>query len=336
VTSLEYREQDDFEKDAKLSAAILPAIVFLAGVPAGVESVSQAVPTQQVSPVVTPVKAADAPSATPATETLPSVPTPVVPTPVVPTPVMTAPASTADQGPPDETTIVVTARSHVPSDPLQDVNAVSFSVVQSVDKALVGPISLAYRDTIPAPVRSGLRNFLDNLQEPVVFLNFMLQLKPVSAAKTLSRFTINSTIGVGGLIDVAKRKPFYLPRRPNGFAFTLGYYGVKPGPFLFLPLIGPTTVRDMFGRMIDLAILPTAIGKPFNRPLYSVSTTAVRSLDERAQNDDQLTALREGTSDPYVALREAYLKNRQAEIDELRGIHRTEIGPVTALPKIRH
>jgi phospholipid-binding lipoprotein MlaA len=313
-----------------LSAAILPAIVFLAGVPVDAVSVAQTVPTQQATSIAIPVLAVEAPPAPSPLEVTTEV------TPNVPTPSVIPPANPADQPASDETAIVVTARSHVPSDPLQDVNAVTFSAVQSVDKALVGPISLAYRDAVPTPVRSGLRNFLDNLQEPVVFLNFMLQLKPGKAAETLGRFAINSTVGIGGLVDVAKKKPFNLPRHPNGFAFTLGYYGVKPGPFLFLPLIGPTTVRDMFGRFIDLALLPTTIGKPFNQPIYSLSTTAVRSLDERAQNDDQLTALRNGTSDPYVALREAYLKNRQAEIDELRGIHRTEVGPVTALPKIRH
>jgi phospholipid-binding lipoprotein MlaA len=242
-----------------------------------------------------------------------------------PTPTPVAPAQAASPQP-EVTDIVVTARARTAADPLEGVNTLSFSTVQSVDKALVGPVSLAYKRSIPEPVRDGLRNALDNLQEPVVFLNFLLQLKPGKAVETLGRFAINSTVGAAGLFDVAKKRPFNLPRRPNGFAFTLGYYGVKPGPFLFLPLIGPTTLRDLLGRAVDLTLLPTALGKPFNKPIYSLSTTTIRSLDERAQNDDQLTKFR-ATSDPYAALRDAYLKNRQAEIDELRGKHPAKAAP---------
>jgi len=232
----------------------------------------------------------------------------------------------ADQG-----AIVVTARPRAdPGDPAEAVNTISFSAVQSVDKAFVGPVSLAYKRSVPEPVRGGLRHFLDNLQEPVVFLNYLLQLKPGKAAETLGRFAINSTIGVGGLIDVAKKKPFNLPRHPNGFAFTLGYYGVKPGPFLFLPIIGPTTVRDLFGRWVDLLVLPVSIGKPFNRPVYGATTLVFRSIDERAESDDRLRKLREESTDHYRALRDDYLRNRQAEIDALHGKHSD---PATLAPE---
>jgi phospholipid-binding lipoprotein MlaA len=178
---------------------------------------------------------------------------------------------------------------------------------------------MAYKNTLPRPVRGGLRHFLENLQEPVVALNYLLQIKPRKALETIGRFTVNSTIGVGGLIDVAKKRPFNGPHRTNGFAYTLGYYGVKPGPYLFLPLIGPTTLRDVAGRVIDLLVLPSAFGKPFNRPVYSISTTVIRSLDERAEADGQLRQMLSETSDPYGAIRDAYLTKRQAQIDELRG-----------------
>lgn len=109
------------------------------------------------------------------------------------------------------------------------MNAKTFAVTQDVDKAIIGPVAIAYRDALPAPIRNGLRNFLNNLHEPVVSLNFLLQLKPGKAVETIGRFAINSTVGVAGLIDVAKRHPFSLPRRRNGFADTFGYYGVGPG-----------------------------------------------------------------------------------------------------------
>ncbi|MEP2103566.1 MAG: VacJ family lipoprotein [Parasphingorhabdus sp.] len=219
----------------------------------------------------------------------------------------------------DGNEIVVTARPRPPkSDPLQGLNADTFSTIQNVDEAVVGPVALAYEDTVPGPVRSGLSNFLSNLGEPIVFLNYLLQLKPGKAIETLGRFTINSTIGIGGLVDVAKRPPFNLPKRQNGFANTLGYYGVEPGPFLFLPLIGPTTVRDLFGRVVDLSVLPVAVGKPFNQLVYTLPAGIITSLDFRAEQDEQLRALRE-SNDPYTATRELYLQQRQAEIDALRG-----------------
>lgn len=220
----------------------------------------------------------------------------------------------------DQNEIVVTAQQHAPpGDPLEKINAKFFAATQAVDKAVVGPIALAYKHTVPGPARHGLRNFLYNLHEPVVFLNFLLQLKPGKAAQTLGRFAINSTIGGAGLFDVAKRRPFNLPRRPNGFADSLGYWGVKPGPFLYLPLIGPTTVRDLVGTVLDRLVLPLPIGKPFNRLTYTVPTGVLSSLDRRVEFDDQLHRLRDESADPYTASKKFYLEGRQTEIDELRG-----------------
>jgi phospholipid-binding lipoprotein MlaA len=223
----------------------------------------------------------------------------------------------------DQGDIVVTAQPHAPpGDPLQELNATTFEATQAVDRAVVRPLAMGYRAVVPKPIRSGFRNFLSNLTEPVIFLNFLLQLKPGKAAETVGRFAINSTIGAAGLFDMAKRRPFKLPYRPNGFAYTLGYYGVKPGPFLYLPLIGPTTMRDVFGLGLDRLAVPIAVGKPFNRPEYSLSTSALSSLDQRAQFDDKLRKLQEESDRPYAATREDYLKNRQAEIDALRGKNR--------------
>jgi phospholipid-binding lipoprotein MlaA len=224
-------------------------------------------------------------------------------------------------------TIVVTARPGTPGDPLQGLNVKSYAVVQSIDKAVTGPVALTYKKAVPSPIRSGLRNFLNNLQEPVVFLNYLLQLKPGRSAETLGRFAINSTIGGAGLFDVAKRRPFELPYRTNGFAYTLGYYGVKPGPYMYLPLIGPTTVRDLGGRLVDLSVLPVAVGKPFSELAFVIPTTVVRLVDERAQAEDGMRDLRDGSSDPYATVRADYLRTRQAEIDALRGKHLDEDRP---------
>jgi phospholipid-binding lipoprotein MlaA len=215
--------------------------------------------------------------------------------------------------------IIVTARpGAAPGDPLEHINAKSFEVTQAVDNAVIGPVALAYEHSLPKPIRSGLRNFLYNLREPVVFLNFIIQLKPGKGAETFGRFAINSTIGVAGLVDVAKRHPFKLPRRPNGFADSLGFYGVKPGPFFFLPLIGPTTLRDLVGDGVDRFVLPLSVGRPFNRLAYTVPTAVVGTLDRRAEFYEKLRTIR-GSPDPYSTRRDLYLQGRQAEIDHLRG-----------------
>jgi ABC-type transporter lipoprotein component MlaA len=226
--------------------------------------------------------------------------------------------------------IVVTAPERWSGDPLEDVNAKSFEATRVVDEAVIGPVARAYGHAVPRPIRSGLRNFLHNLHEPVVALNFLLQLKPGKAVETVGRFAINSTIGGAGLFDVAKRRPFNLPRRANGFADTLGYYGVKPGPYLFLPLIGPTTPRDLLGLVVDRMVVPMAVGKlpsSVGRPLHRLARplAIAKVLDHRAEFDEQLQDLRE-TANPYAARREFYLQRRQAEIDNLRG-HRRVAGP---------
>lgn len=199
------------------------------------------------------------------------------------------------------------------------LNAQSYEVVQDVDEALVGPVAMAYKDAIPKPLRHGLRNFLRNLTEPIVALNFLLQLKPGKAAETVGRFAVNTTIGIGGLFDVAKRDPFNLPYRRNGFANTLGYYGVEPGAYLFLPLIGPTTVRDLVGGTIDGLLLPSVVGAPFNDIKFTLPAATLSALQGRIQIDEQLNALRNQSNDPYIDARDFYLKRRQAEIDALRG-----------------
>lgn len=275
-------------------------------------TLSVAVPAEVTPPVdaATPPVAATAPVETPA-----SAPTP-------------SPVTTSAGQPHD---IVVTARrGPPPGDPVEKINEVSFQAMQGVDKALVGPIATGYEKGVPKPLRQGLRNALNNLSEPVNFVNYVLQLKPGKALKTLGRFTINSTVGVGGLVDVAKRKPFNMAYRRNGFANTFGYYGIGNGPYLFLPLIGPTTVRDLTGRLLDLSLLPTLGGAPFNTPYYSLGTGTVRSLEDRVEFDDTLRKLRNDCPDFYASERQWYLATRKADIEDLHGRH---IDVVALLPE---
>lgn len=213
-----------------------------------------------------------------------------------------------------------------PQDPLQALNMQSYELVQAVDVAVIGPVATGYENAIPEPVRNGLRNFLLNLHEPGNFLNFLLQFKLGKAVETLGRFVINTTVGVAGLFDMAKRKPFNLRYRPNGFANTFGFYGIKTGPFLFLPIIGPTTARDLVGYFLDRLLLPTLVGKPFTQAAYNLPTGILTAITRRNENKQSIEKLREGQTNPYTTLREDYLQARQNDIDELRGRHR--------LPKI--
>ena len=209
--------------------------------------------------------------------------------------------------------------AHIPGDPLEGFNRKMFGLFHTLDERALRPAALGYRHVVPKPVRGGLRHFFSNLGEPLVFLNYLLQFKPGKAFETLGRFVINSTLGIGGLIDIAKTRDFRLPHRPNSFGNTLAIYGVKPGPYIFLPFVGPTTLRDLLGGQGEGMLLPMAIGNPFGRLEYQIPRAAVSGLDQRAESDDDLQALYAGAVDPYASLRSSFLQDRQGEIDRIRG-----------------
>lgn len=185
----------------------------------------------------------------------------------------------------------------------------------------------AYRDGLPEPIRDGLGNVVRNLAEPTNALNFLLQGKVGKAFETLGRLAINSTIGVGGLFDVAGKKAD-LPYRRNGFGNTMGYYGIGPGPYMFVPVTGPTSVRDIIGLTLDQALLPFAFGKPFNKPTYTVPYFVVNSLDQRLEFDAEIAAIR-NSDDPYLMRRETYLAKRRRDIAQLKG------EPISELDQMR-
>lgn len=214
--------------------------------------------------------------------------------------------------------VVMPRKAPPPEDPLERINEKSFETVQAVDKAVLEPVAKVYNKGLPKPVRQGLRNFFSNLGEPVVFVAYLLELKPGKAFETAGRFAINSTIGAAGFVDMAKRKPFNLPYRPNGLANVLGYYGVKPGPYFYLPIVGPTTLRDIIGDSVDRLLLPAAVGSPFNKPEVVIPSTILSQLGERAAFDEQIRDIRQ-QDNPYAYYRELYLKQREAEIEALHG-----------------
>ena len=235
-----------------------------------------------------------------------------------PAPADTGDAATASAQPVDPTTaIVVTgAQRRSSADPLETVNEKSYAAVQAADRMVVAPISLAYEKTVPSPLRDGIHNVLYNLREPVVIANFLLQHRIGKAGRSLARLAINSTIGVGGLFDFAKRKPFKIPFHRNGFANTLGFYGIKPGPYMYLPIVGSTTLRDLVGTVADRMFLSLAVGPPFTRPAYRIPVIVLGTMDDRLVNDVQIKQMRE-QANAYVATRNAYLTIRAEEIAAL-------------------
>lgn len=305
-----------------MGASTLAAIVMAFGSPGDPETlmVLPSVPSaclsteQAVVPVITP----------PVPEQVSGAPQPAQ---------STLPASAPPSAPIGDDIIVVARHRTDRGGPIEAINAKTFAVAQATDDAILGPAAFIFSKAVPAPLRNGLHNFLDNLHEPIVFVNYLLQLKPGKAGETAGRFALNSTVGLAGLFDVAKRAPFRLPRRRNGFADTLGYYGVRTGPFLFLPFIGPTTVRDLIGDTVDRFVLPLSGVRLFRKPVYAIPITVLNTLNRRVEFDEQLQQVR-ASSNPYAARRDQYLTYRQAEIDELRGKlpDSTKAAPTTSNP----
>ncbi|WP_108789730.1 MlaA family lipoprotein [Erythrobacter sp. Alg231-14] len=203
-------------------------------------------------------------------------------------------------------------------DPMGVFNETSYRITQDLDEVFVEPVAYAYRDGLPGPLRDGLGNVVRNLGEPANFLNFLLQFKIGKAVETLGRFAINSTLGMGGLFDIAGEPGVGLPYRRNGFANTLGFYGVDTGAYLYLPITGATTVRDLIGNSLDQAVLPFAFGAPFDRIEYAAPYFVISNLDARLEVDAELEVL-DSTIDPYSARRDTYLARRARDIALLRG-----------------
>jgi phospholipid-binding lipoprotein MlaA len=199
------------------------------------------------------------------------------------------------------------------ADPWEAQNRKFFNWNEKLDARVVRPTALGYQRHTPGPLRRALRNFLSNLSEPVVFANDVLQLHPKRGAATAFRFACNSTIGIAGLFDVAAKAG--VEHHSNGFGTTLGVYGVPAGPYVYLPVLGPSTVRDLTGDVVDGFADPFTWARYENRIAITASKTIAGGLDTRASADTDLQALNDTATDPYATLRSAYLQHRQAEIE---------------------
>lgn len=208
--------------------------------------------------------------------------------------------------------IAAPAPSPSDSDPWEGFNRKSYAFSQWLDRVAIRPGAIFYKRVVPSPIRTGLRNAFQNLGEPLVAVNDAIGLRPSDFARSSGRFVVNSTVGLAGLVDVMAHEG--VPHHDNGFGLTLGRLGVKPGPYIYLPVLGPTTVRDGFGQGVDVALNPfTWINYP-HRTGVGISTGIVGGVDLRGQVDDDLKRLKGMSTDEYATLRSFYLQNRQSQI----------------------
>ena len=193
-----------------------------------------------------------------------------------------------------------------PRDPLEPFNRGVFKFNDAVDTAILKPVATAYRDVTPVRVRQGIGNFFGNLQDIWSFVNNVLQLKGQDAIDSLKRFGVNTFVGWAGVFDVASE--MNIEKHTKDFGHTLGYWGVAPGPYLVLPLLGPSTLRDTVALPVDLkgdivfniAHIPTR-----------TTATVVRAIDSRSDLLKATTMLERAALDRYTFTRDAFLQRRR-------------------------
>jgi phospholipid-binding lipoprotein MlaA len=196
-----------------------------------------------------------------------------------------------------------------PNDPLEPMNRGIFAFNEKADEIVLKPVAEGYRAITPGFVRAGVSNFFSNLGEPVNALNNLLQGKPGAAVSDVGRFAMNSSIGILGLWDVAT--PAGLEKSNEDFGQTLGKWGVESGPYLVLPLMGPSTVRDTLGRVADSPLSPQRYidRVDVRNTLYVVSIVNTRSELLEAGRLLDTAAL-----DRYTFVRDAWLQRRQNQV----------------------
>ena len=197
-------------------------------------------------------------------------------------------------------------------DPWEGFNRRMFAFNDALDHAIFEPIARGYRAVVPRPVRHGVANFLNNLRSPVVLINNVLQGDVGQAGTTVARFGINSTVGLLGVLDPATSMG--LPRRDEDFGQTLGVWGARQGPYLFLPIIGPTSVRDGIGSVVDLGFDPVNWADYEHRNAVIATRGAVYAVSTRESLLDANDQMRRTSLDPYVSVRSGYALLRESAV----------------------
>jgi len=199
------------------------------------------------------------------------------------------------------------------NDPYEDANRSVFGFNQAVDQNVLVPVAKAYRTVLPPPVRQAVHNFLTNLDGPVVFANDVLQGQVGLAGNTIVRLALNTTIGIAGLFDVATQVG--VPYHSNDLGVTLATWGFVEGPYIIVPVLGPSNPRDIVGKIGDGFADPgNYVAGEHHLLLAVIARSATSGIDERSRNIESLADIERTALDYYATIRSLYRQRRQAQI----------------------
>jgi phospholipid-binding lipoprotein MlaA len=220
-----------------------------------------------------------------------------------------------------------------PADPLEGANRKIYALNEGLDRTILRPVAITYRRILPRPIRSAVHNAIGNWDEPVVFVNDVLQLRLGDAAQTAGRFALNTTVGVVGVFDVATGAG--LPHHDNGFTLTMGRYGVKSGPYLYLPILGPSSTRDIVGSGVDLFTNPLTAIRHIRSRRVELAQNVASAVDARASLEGDLQTVDATATDPYAFVRSVYRQHIEAQIagDEISLDPIPDLAPLPSAPK---
>ncbi len=209
------------------------------------------------------------------------------------------------------------AAAKAANDPYEPSNRFFFRVGNAIDAYTTKPIAQAYVWAVPVPVRTSVHGVLANLNEPTTFLDAVLEASPRRAGTTFMRFLINSTAGVGGIFDVAKSLGYREVDDDGGL--TLLSWGLPPGPYLYLPVLGPRTVTTGLGYALDIGLSPyTYVPRGYGLLTLNWGVYAVGAVDARAAVLHDLDELNKTALDPYASIRSAYQQSQMSRVARLR------------------
>ncbi|WP_189492869.1 MlaA family lipoprotein [Formosimonas limnophila] len=197
-------------------------------------------------------------------------------------------------------------------DPFEKFNRAMYDSNTVIDKYTLGPVSRGYSKVVPKPIQSCVTNFFQNLSVPYTAVNNLLQGKFKAAGQDVCRFVINSTVGLGGCIDVASKAK--IPKHNEDFGQTLGKWGVKPGAYVMLPLLGPSNIRDTLAMPVDFFANPLGYKKFIKIRNY---TTLLKVVDTRVQLQGTLDLIDEVALDKYAFSRDAWSQKREADVSDV-------------------
>ncbi len=189
------------------------------------------------------------------------------------------------------------------------MNRSVYNFNEVLDNVAIKPAAKVYTAVLPSPVRTGIHNFLGNLGDVWSMVNSALQLKGQATVETFMRINVNTFLGLGGVLDVASE--MRLEKRKEDFGQTLGRWGVKPGPYVVLPILGPSTLRDTLATPLDMK---GDVVQQFNDPATRNVLSATRVMDVRSGLLESLDVIKAAALDPYTFVRDGYLQKRENDV----------------------